>query len=925
MSARWVEQRAMPESPTRTRPREGAAGWDGLVATKLHLPRLQPGFVPRPRLLDRLEEAPAGQLVLVCAPAGFGKTALLGDWVGQRRRPFAWLSLDEGDNDPARFWRHVVAALDRVRPGVAEEVVPLLGPPAPPSFEGLVGALINQLAAQPDRVLLVLDDYHLIQAHQVHAALEFLLEHLPPGLQPVVASRTDPPLPLARLRARGRLAEVRERDLRFTPEEAAALLREAVGPDLPEAAVAALTARTEGWVAGLQLAGLSLRGQADPAGFVASFSGSHRFVLDFLAEEVLDRQPDEVREFLLATSILERLSGPLCDAVTGRGDSQALLERVERANLFLVPLDEVRGWWRYHHLFADLLRMRLAQQQPKRVAGLHRAAAAWSEAHGLADDAVRHALAAGDAAWAARLVERHADAVLLRSERATLERWLAALPAELVGSRPRLLLARALAALVAGRADEVADRLDAAERALAGAAGEEPFEPSVGRAGSLLANVRAIVALERGFLAQLHGDAEWQLAFGRRALAEVDEGERTLDAIVRGHLGVAEWLSGRLPEAARTLASSIDRLHAIGERFLAVRVSEHLGKVQRAQGDLDAALATYRRALEIAAPHGQAAMPAAGVAHVGMAEVAYQRGELDAALRHLDEGIAPSRQLIFAQPVATGLATLAWIRQAQGDPAGALEAMDEAARVTPGQEVAGLLNPVPALRARLLLVQGDLLAAVRWVGQRGLRPDDQPSYPKEPGYLLLVRVLLAQQRPEQALELLDRLHALAAAQGRNGSLIEILALRSLALAAGGKEPGAVAALGEALTLAAPQGYVRVFADEGSPMRALLGRLAAAMRTEQSAAPGVPLGYLGRLVRAFERDAAPVVPGLVEQLSPRELEVLRLLAAGRPNQQIAEELVVAPNTVKKHVTHILEKLGAANRTEATARARELGLL
>jgi LuxR family maltose regulon positive regulatory protein len=895
------------------------------VATKLHRPRLQPGFVPRPRLLHRLEEAPAGQLVLVCAPAGFGKTALLGDWVGQRRRVVAWLSLDEGDNDPARFWRHVVAALDRVRPGIAGEVTPLLGPPAPPSFEGLVSALINELAAQPDRVLLVLDDYHLIQAQQVHAALEFLLEHLPPGLQLVLASRTDPPLPLARLRGRGRLAEVRERDLRFTPEEAAALLREAVGPDLPEAAVAALTARTEGWVAGLQLAGLSLRGQADPAGFVAAFSGSHRFVLDYLAEEVLDRQPQDVRGFLLETSILERLSGPLCDAVTGRADSQALLEQAERANLFLVPLDEVRGWWRYHHLFADLLRMRLAQQRPERVAELHRAAAAWSEAHGLADDAVRHALAAGDAAWAARLVERHADAVLLRSERATLERWLAALPTELVDCRPRLLLAQGLAALVAGRADEVADRLEAAERALAGAAGEEPFEPSVGRAGSLLTNVRAIVALERAYLAELHGDAERQIAFGRRALAEVDEGERTLAAIVRGHLGVAEWLSGRLPEAARTLTSSVDRLHAIGERFLAVRVSEHLGQVQRAQGDLDAALATYRRALEIAAPQGQAAMPAAGIAHVGVAEVAYQRGELDAALRHLDEGIAPCRQLIFAQPVATGLATLAWIRQAQGDPAGALEAMAEGTRVTPGQEVAGLLNPVPALRARLLLAQGDLPAAVRWVGQRGLRPDDQPSYPGELGHLLLARVLLAQQRPEQALGLLDRLHALAVAQGRNGSLIEILALRSLALAAGGEEPGAVAALAEALTLAAPQGYVWVFADEGPPMRALLGRLAAAMRTEPSAAPGVPLGYLGRLVRAFERDAAPVVPGLVEQLSPRELEVLRLLAAGRPNQQIAEELVVAPNTVKKHVTHILEKLGAANRTEATARARELGLL
>jgi LuxR family transcriptional regulator, maltose regulon positive regulatory protein len=684
----------------------------------------------------------------------------------------------------------------------------------------------------------------------------------------------------------------------------------------------------------LQLAGLSLRGHQDAGGFVASFSGSHRYVLDFLAEEVLDRQPEQLRTFLLETSVLERLSGELCDAVSGRTDSQQLLEQVERANLFLVPLDEVRGWWRYHHLFADLLRARLATEQPERVPELHRAAAAWSEAHGLADDAVRHALAAGDADWAARLVERHADAVLLRSERATLERWLAALPAGVVAARPRLLLARALSALVGGRADEVGGLLDAAERAMTGAAGDEPFQPSVGRAGSLLVNLPALLGLERAYLAELHGDADGQGSFGRRALAEVGEGERTLGAIIRGHLGVAEWLGGRLPEAARTLASSVGQLRAIGERFLAVRVCEHLGQVQRAQGDLEAALGTCRLALEIAAPPGQPPMPAAGIAHVGMAEVAYQRGELPTAVRHLTEGIEPCRQLIFAQPAATGLATLAWIRQAQGDPAGALDAMEEAARVAPGKGVASLLNPVPAQRARLLLAQGDLAAAARWTGQRGLRPDGRPSYPREPEYLVLARVLLAQDLPDQALGLLEQLLALAAAQGRTGSLIELQTLRALALAARGEEAAAVASLADALTLAHPQGHVRVFADEGPPMGALLGRLLAARRGDRTAA-GVPLAYLGRLARAFEPDAtlagpqAPArtvaVPGLVEPLSGRELEVLSLLAAGRRNQEIAEELVVALSTVKKHVTHILDKLGAANRTQATARARELGLL
>jgi len=937
---RWTGQFRMAEPPAG-RPPAAEGGVDGVLATKLYLPHPRPGFVARPRLVDRLEEALPRGLALVCAPAGFGKTVLLADWARVGRRPVAWLSLDEADNDPARFWRHVVAALDRVRPGLAERLVPLLGPPPPASFEGLVTALINEVAGQPGdgETLLVLDDYHLIEAQPVHASVGFLVEYRPPALRLVLASRADPPLALARLRARGQLAEVRAGDLRCTTEEAAALLREAVGPELPlpPESVAALAAQTEGWMAGLQLAGLSLRGHTDVGGFVAGFSGSHRFVLDYLAEEVLDRQPDPLRSFLLETSILERLSGPLCDAVTGRTDSQAMLERVERANLFLVPLDEVRGWWRYHHLFADLLRARLRQQQPGRVPELHRAAAAWSEAHGLADDAVRHALAAGDGAWAARLVERHADAVLLRSERATLARWLAALPAE-VAARPRLLLARALSALVGGRAEEVGGLLDAAERAMAEAGGDEPFQPSVGRAGSLLVNLPALLGLERAFLAELHGDADRQSSFGRRALAEVGEDERTLGAIIRGHLGVAEWLSGRLPEAARTLTSSVTRLHAMGERFLAVRICEHLGQLQRAQGDLEAALATYRQALAIAAPPGQPAMPAAGIAQVGMAEVAYQRGQLDSAMRHLTEGIEPCRQLIFTQPAAAGLATLAWIRQAQGDPAGAADAMEEAARVAPSSGVASLLNPVPAQRARLLLAQGDLDAAARWTRQRGLRPDDQPGYPREPEYLTLARVLLAQDLPDQALGLLERLAALAAAQQRTGSRIEIQALRALALAALDDEAGSAAALAEALTLARPQGYVRVFADEGPPMAALLGRLLAAQRGDRTAA-ALPLEYLGRLARALEPDSTPAgprpdprarartvaVPGLIEPLSGRELEVLRLLAAGRRNQEIAEELVVALSTVKKHVTHILDKLGAANRTQATAHARALGLL
>ncbi len=928
----------MAEPPVAAPPWVVASGPDALLATKWHVPRPRPGFVPRPRLVEALGEGLARRLILVCAPAGSGKTALLAGWAPSGNRPVAWLSLDAADNDPVRLWRHVVAALDRARPGIAERVGPLLGPPAPPSFEGLVTALINELAAQrgDGEVLLVLDDYHLIDAQQVHVSLGFLLEHLPPGLHLVLASRSDPPLPLARLRAGGQLAELRAADLRFTAEEAAALLRESAGVDLPAAAVAALEARTEGWVAGLQLAALSLRGQADPAGFVAAFSGSHRYVLDYLAEEVLDRQQEELRTFLLETSVLERLSGGLCDAVTGRTDSQAMLERVEQAGLFLVPLDEVRGWWRYHHLFADLLRARLQQQRPGRVQALHRAAAAWCEEHGLADDAVRHAMAAGDAAWAARLVERHADAFLLRSEGATLQRWLAALPAGLAGSRPRLLLAQAHLALLSHRVETAEVALDAAERALAGAPGvaDEPFEPSVGRAASHLANVPAAIALGRTLLAVLHGDAERAITFGRRTLAEVGEGEWLLTSHANGYLGVAEWLRGRLAEAERALSSSIAQGRAAGQPTMTAWGYQDLGRVQRAQGRLDTAAGTYRQALEVAAATSRTALPAAGIAYVGLAEVAYQRNELDTALRHVSEGIGARRQMNFTQPLATGLATLAWIRQAQGDAAGAREAMEEAGQAAPGPGVAGLLNPVPAQRARLQLAQGEVAAAARWAQQRGLGPDDEPGYPREPEYLVLARVLLAQDRPGPALALLERLHAAAVSQDRAGSVIEIQALQALALAAAGAETAAVDALAGALTLACPQGYVRVFADEGPPMAALLGALVAAQRAEQAAARGVPLGCLARVLGAFgekpaapgaERGAAAVVPGLVEQLTARELEVLALLAAGTPNPRIAEQLVVTLDTVKKHVSHLLGKLGAANRTEAVTRARQLGLI
>jgi len=904
-----------------------------VLTTKLHLPSPRPGFVPRARLLDRLTEVPPGELTLVCAPAGFGKTALLADWARGGPLPVAWLSLDEGDDDPARFWRYVAAAVDQVRTGIGEQLAALLDPP-PRSFEAVVTALVNGLAAGSGPVALVLDDYHVIQAPPVHGSIAFLLGHLPPQLRLILSTRSDPPLPLARLRGGGQLVELRAGDLRFTAEEAAAVLHAALGASLPEATVAALTTRTEGWAAGLQLASLSLRGRDDPGGFVATFTGSHRHVLDYLAEEVLDRQPEQLVDFLLETSVLERLSGPLCDAVTGRSDGQRMLEQIERANLFLVPLDEVRAWWRYHQLFADLLRARLQQARPDRVPQLHRAAAAWCQEHGLAEEAVHHALAAGDGAWAALLVDRHAQALLERGEGATLRRWLTALPPDVVGSRPRLCLAQAVTALIGARVDEAEALLTQAEQA----AEAEPTEPPAGGTPRGLANVPGVLAMLRAELARLRNDADGTIRSARQALALADADDRYLRYFGRWNLAMGTLLQGRVADAEAALGELAADAWSTGpQRYFAVRVHCTLGQVQRVQGRLGAALRSCQRGLELVAEvAGRPAVPAAGVAFVGLAEVLRERGELDEALQRATEGVALCRQLAYGQWLGTGLTVLAWIRAAQGDQAGALGAIGEAGRVVPDPEViSDLIIPVAVQRARLLLAQGRVAEAAQWAERRGLGAQGEPSFAREREYLVLARVLLAERAPEAALGLLRRLHDLAADQQRTGSLIEVRALQALGLQAAGDEQAALAALAEALTLAAPEGWLRVFVDEGAPMAALLGRLAAGRPGQAGLGGGAAPTHLARLLAAFGQDGGPrtapvgraaaVVPGLVEPLTDRELEVLGLLAAGTSNRQIAGELVVAVETVKKHVSHILDKLGAANRTQAVARARQLGLL
>ncbi|HEX6300468.1 MAG TPA: LuxR C-terminal-related transcriptional regulator [Acidimicrobiia bacterium] len=900
------------------------------LETKLIWPSAWPGFVPRPDLVSRLNRFIDRGLVLLSAPAGFGKTSLLAEWARDSDRPVAWLSLDSGDNDPVRFWRHVAASLDRAIPGSTGSAGDP-SPATPPALEEWLTGLINAVTAQQHPVVVVLDDYHLVEARSVNASMLFLLDHLPPGLRVVLTTRSDPTLPLARFRVRGQLAELRANDLRFTSDEAQALLDVAVGPDvvMPEGAAAILNSRTEGWAAGLQLAGLSLQTASDVEGLIASFSGSHRFVLDFLTEEVLEHQPKTVSDFLMETSILERLSAGLCDATTGREDSQRMLEGLEKAGLFLVPLDNVRGWWRYHHLFADVLEARLKQERPARAVELHHNAAVWHHERGSIDETVRHALASADTTWAARLVEDHFNAWALRGETATVQRWLAALPTDVTQSRPRLSVAQAILAGVEGDVGAVEMWLDRAERSLT-ETDVEPYEPSGGRESSALTNVPAAIALERAYLSMLSGDVAAGATLANQALSHLGEGDTMQHSIARGHLAVASWCEGNLLEARDSFARLTGAWFASGEPTMVSWGCYVLGRMEQAQGDLEGAQSVYETTLAASVRSDGSYPPAAGAAFAGLAAVAYQRGNNQEALEHVRLGIPLCRRLAYIQPLADALADLAWIRLAAQDPAGSRQAIDEADAVAPGAQVVSLLNPVPAQRARLLLALGDVSSVTRWTQDNSLRPEDEPSYPREAEYLVLARLLIATNRPEEALSLLDKCYQAAELQKRVGSLIEILALQSLAWNSWGEKDRALDLLRQALVLSQPGGYVRVFADEGPAMWELFGRLVAARGDTADPEAQIDPAYLGQISQSADRgfDLKTELSSdrhLMIPLTSRELEVLSLLVYGATNRQIAEDLYIGVETVKKHVTHILDKLGASNRTEAAARGRELGLV
>jgi LuxR family maltose regulon positive regulatory protein len=891
--------------------------------------------VPRPRLSERLDRGAASKLMLVSAPAGFGKTTLLSEWLAAGpagpadERLLAWLSLDRGDNDPASFWTYVIAALRTVASGVGDSALALLHAPQRPPIEMVLTALLNDLGAIAADIVLVLDDYHVIDARDVHDGMAFLLDHLPPWLHVVIASRADPALPLARLRARGELVEIRAVELRFTPDEAVAYLNGMMGLQLTARDVAALEGRTEGWIAALQLAALSMQGRDDVAGFIAGFAGDDRYVVDYLVEEVLQRQSDHVQTFLLQTSILGRLSGPLCDAVTGQGGGKAMLDALDRGNLFLVPLDDRRRWYRYHNLFADVLHARLLDEQPGQVPDLHRRASIWHEQNGEHPLAIGHALAAADFERAAHLVELAIPAMARTRQEATVHAWLEMIPDEMVRVRPVLSVRFAGALLVSGELEGVEGRLRDAERWL---------DPATGaREGSQVPPAEMVVADEGGFrslpgtiemyragLALARSDVPGTVRHAQRTLELAPDDDHLCRASAAALLGLVYWGSGDLEAGHRAYSACVAGLRRAGFVADILGCSIALADIRITQGRLGEALRTYEQALELGPEQGGSVLRGTADMFVGMSEIARERDDLRAATQLLLRSQELGEHTGLPQNRYRWRVAMARLQEAEGNLPGAFDLLNEAERLYVSDFFPNV-RPVPALKARVWIAQGRLGEALGWAREQGLSVDDDLSYLREFEHITLVRLLLARHEGErtgpslhEATRLLERLLLTAEEGGRTGRVIEIMVLRALAHQALGDIPAALGSLERAVALAEPEGYVRVFADEGPPMISLL-RAAAKQGTRRN--------YVRRLLAAASgtEHSSPTEQALIEPLSERELDVLRLLGTELDGPAIARELMVSLNTMRTHTKNIYTKLAVTNRRAAVRRAAELNLL
>ncbi len=924
-----------------------------LLATKLFVPQLRPSRVPRPRLVARLSRGLAGKLTLVSAPAGFGKTTLVADWLQQEGRRFTWLSLDEGDNEPARFMAYLGAALGAIHDDWNQVAQIALRAPQLPPAQTIVTTLINEIITSQLEFVFALDDYHAISNLAIHQMLAFLLDHLPPAMHLVLITRADPPLSLARLRARDQVSEIRADDLRFTAEETAVFLNRVMDLDLTPQQVTTLENRTEGWIAGLQLAGLSLQGleQGESvAGFIEAFAGSHRYIMDYLMGEVFNRQPLEVQEFLLQTSILDRLCGSLCDAILeGRtakdeqgesfdsrlsSGSQAILEYLQDHNLFTISLDHQRRWYRYHHLFADLLRDRLHDTQPEKVAELHRRAAAWYERNKLMVEAIHHALQAHDFDLATGLIVHVTDELWARSEVATVLRWMEALPEELVYSQPRLCHIHASALANVGQLEAIEPLLQSVEAwlrkrgGLPSKVGPSPPNAHHGARSTwspddkewrytTAEGLLAMVDIRRAFVARFSGRLSDTLAFCEQALERTPPRNlfvRSMALLFQGH---AYFLLGDTALANQALGQACAAGQASGHLAVYLSAMHYLAQLRVLQGRLREAWAIYQDAIQFV--DGQTEAVLAGIEHVGLGDLLCEWNDLDAAAHHLQKGLGLAElggDFVFLRD---GYLARARLEQALGNLDEALAFVHKAEQVVRRHQSSWEMLLVEAWRARLCLARGDQTGAAVWAQTCGLSPDDEPCFLDEFGHLTLARVLLAQGHLDDAGRLLGQLRQAAESAGRWGRLIEIVIAQATVREASGDMPGALQALEHALELAKPEGHVRTFLDAGPGVATLLHR---------ALDRGIAPGYIARLVAALD-ESVPAQPlldqPLVDPLTPRELEILGLISAGLRNQEIADQLVISLATVKRHISNIYGKLGVSHRTQAVAHARELGLL